>query len=59
MAIADWVREATERRRRELVAAARFEAYNMGYDDRDKDKPRRPPTNGTSPNGDGDNGASR
>ena len=53
MAIADWIRDANEKRKRELVAEARLEAYNMGYDDRDKGKPRQPPTNGTSPNGDG------
>ena len=44
MAIAD----LTEKRRRRL----RREAYLMGYEDRDKGKPPRPPANGTSPNGD-------
>ena len=55
MAIADWIREATEKRRRRI----RREAYMMGYEDRDKGKPPRPPTNGTSPNGNGDNGVSK
>ena len=63
MAIADWIREATERRKRELVSEAlergRGEGYDMGYDDRDKGKPLQPPTNGTSRNGNGDNGASK
>ena len=52
MAIADWVREATERRRQRIIAEAlergrdegriegRGEAYNMGYDDADKGRPR-------------------
>ena len=66
MAIADWIREATERRKRELVAEAlergRNEGYDMGYDDRDQGKPRRPTTerinrNGSSDNS--DNGASK
>ena len=53
MAIADWIREATERRRQRL----RDEGYDMGYDDRDQGKPRRrPSTNGTNRNGSGDNG---
>ena len=72
MAIADWIRDANEKRKRELVAEAlergrneglikgriegRGEGYDMGYDDRDQGKPRRRPTNGTSPNSDGDNG---
>ena len=56
MAIADWIREATERRRQRL----RDEGYDMGYDDRDQGKPRRrPSTNGTSRNGNSDNGASK
>jgi len=59
MAIADWIREATERRRQRL----RDEGYDMGYDDRDQGKPRRrPSTNGTNRNGNGgnsDNGASK
>ena len=77
MAIADWIRDANEKRKRELVAEAlergrregirqgrsegriegRSEGYLMGYDDRDKGNPRRPPTNGTSP--DSDNGVSK
>ena len=69
MAIADWIRDANEKRKRELVAEAlergrregriegHNEGYDMGYDDRDQGKPRRrPSTNGTSRNGDGDNG---
>ena len=63
MAIADWIREATERRRQRLrdegrsqgLIEGRSEGYDMGYDDRDQGKPRRPPTNGTSRNGSGDN----
>ena len=53
MAIADWIRDANEKRKRELVAEAlergrregriegRGEGYDMGYDDRDQGKPRR------------------
>ena len=75
MAIADWIREATERRRERLRdegrregriegrdegrIEGRGEGYMMGYEDRDKGKPPRPPTNGTSPNGNGDNGELR
>ena len=67
MAIADWIREATEKRKRELVSEAlergrregRSEGYLMGYDDRDKGKPLQPPTNGANPNGNSDNGASK
>ena len=59
MAIADWIRDANEKRKRELVAEAlergrreglikgriegRGEGYDMGYDDRDMGKPRRRP----------------
>lgn len=35
MAIADWIREATERRRQRILR----EAYDMGYDDADKGRP--------------------
>ena len=67
MAIADWIRDANEKRKRELVAEAlergrregRGEGYLMGYDDGAKGKPLQPPTNGTSPNGNGDNGELR
>ena len=64
MAIADWIRDANEKRKRELVEEAlergRSEGYDMGYDDRDQGKPRRrPSTNGTNRNGSGDNGASK
>ena len=60
MAIADWIRDANEKRKRELVAEAlergrregrdegrvegRGEGYDMGYDDRDQGKPRRRPS---------------
>ena len=44
MAIADWVREATERRRQRLRREGRIkglsEGYLMGYDDADKGRPR-------------------
>ena len=67
MAIADWIRDATERRRerlrdegrREGRIEGRGEGYLMGYEDAAKGKPLQPPTNGTSPNGDGDNGELR
>ena len=83
MAIADWIRDANEKRKQQLrdegrsqgliegirqgrsegrsegLIEGRGEGYDMGYDDRDQGKPRRPPTNGTSPNGDGDNSASK
>ena len=35
MAIADWIRDATERRRQRILR----EAYNMDYDDADKGRP--------------------
>ena len=54
MAIADWIREATERRRQRILK----EAYDMGYDDADKGRPRRPPSSRTNPD-DGDNDASK
>ena len=44
MAIADWIREATERRRQRLRREGRIkglsEGYLMGYDDADKGRPR-------------------
>ena len=53
MAIADWIREATEKRRQRL----RDEGYDMGYDDGAEGKPRRrPSTNGTNRNGNSGNG---
>ena len=55
MAIADWIREATEKRRQRL----RDEGYDMGYDDRDQGKPRRPTTERINRNGNSDNGASK
>ena len=52
MAIADWIREATERRRQRL----RDEGYDMGYDDGAEGKPRRrPSTNGANRNGNSGN----
>ena len=79
MAIADWIRDANEKRKQQLrdegrsqgliegirqghsegIIEGRGEGYDMGYDDRDQGKPRRPPTNGANPNGNGDNGASK
>ena len=71
MAIADWIRDANEKRKQQLrdegrsqgliegIRQGRGEGYDMGYDDRDQGKPRRPPTNGTNRNGSGDNGASK
>ena len=72
MAIADWIREANEKRKQQLrdegrsqgliegIRQGRGEGYDMGYDDGAEGKPRRrPSTNGTSPNGSGDNGASK
>lgn len=41
MAIADWIREATEKRREKL----RQESYKLGYSDRDAGKPSRYPDN--------------
>ena len=53
MAIADWIRDANEKRRQRL----RDEGYDIGYDDGSKGKPRRrPSTNGTNRNGNSDNG---
>ena len=71
MAIADWVREATERRRDRIIAEAlergrdegriegRGEGYLMGYEDATEGKPLQPPTNGTSGSGNGDSGELR
>ena len=60
MAIADWIRDANEKRKQQLRDEGRVEGlskgYMMGYEDRDKGKPPQPPTNGTGPNGNGDNG---
>ena len=48
MAIADWIREATERRRQRILeqgrAEGRAEGYREGYDDAQQGKPRRVPT---------------
>ena len=59
MAIADWIRDANEKRKQQLRDEGRIEGYDMGYDDGAEGKPRRPPTNGTNRNGSGDNGASK
>ena len=69
MAIADWIREATERRRQRTIAEVRsseeyrqswWEGYDMGYEDADKGRPRRrSSTNGTNRNGNSDNGVSK
>ena len=67
MAIADWIRDANEKRKQQLRdegrdegrIEGRREGYLMGYQDRDKGKPLQPPTNGVNPNGDGDNGELR
>ena len=77
MAIADWMREAPERRRERIIAEVvqsdeyrqvydegfrqgLVEGYLMGYEDRDKGKPRRPPSSRADRDGDGngDGGAS-
>ena len=64
MAIADWIRDANEKRKQQLrdegrsqgliegIRQGRGEGYDMGYDDGAEGKPRRrPSTNGTSRNG--------
>ena len=56
MAIADWIRDANEKRRQRLRDEGRIEGYDMGYDDRDQGKPRRPTTERISRNGNSDNG---
>ena len=56
MAIADWIREATERRRERITSDALNRGYLMGYEDRDKDKPLILPTDRINHNGDGDSG---
>lgn len=43
MAIADWIREATERRRQRILEQGRAEGYREGYDDAQQGKPRRVP----------------
>ena len=48
MAIADWIRDATEKRRRQIEQEAYDRGYVAGYDDRDSGKPRRRP--GNTPN---------
>ena len=63
MAIADWIRERTERNRRLLIQQARDEGrhegrqegrqegYSMGYEDAAKGKPPQPPKNGSGERG--------
>ena len=41
MAIADWIRDATEKRREKLRQEGFAQGYDLGYDDRDAGKPRR------------------
>ena len=43
MAIADWIREATERRRERWRREAMLIGYKMGYADADAGKPPNPP----------------
>ena len=45
MAIADWIREANERRRQKL----RREGYEQGYADREAGKPRHYPGTANNP----------
>ena len=49
MAIADWIRERTERNREQnrrlLIQQGRLEGYSMGYEDAAKGKPPQPPKN--------------
>ena len=64
MAIADWIRDANEKRKQQLrdegrsqgliegIRQGRSEGYLMGYDDGAEGKPSRPPTNGVNPDGD-------
>ena len=56
MAIADWIRDANEKRRQRLRDEGRIEGYDMGYDDGAEGKPRRPTTERINRNGNGDNG---
>ena len=44
MAIADWIREATEKRRQRILEQGRAEGYQKGYDDAQQGKPRQAPT---------------
>ncbi len=59
MAIADWIREATQRRRERLIEQGINKGieqginkgYAMGYDDANKGMPRRPPYDKPDRNG--------
>ena len=43
MAIAEWIREATARRRERLIQQAIREGYEQGYVDAQQGKPKQPP----------------
>ncbi len=43
MAIADWIRDATARRRKILIEQGRQEGYEQGYADAQQGKPKQPP----------------
>ena len=51
MAIADWIRERTEKHKESLLAQGRREGYSLGYDDRDKGKARRFPADASDKSG--------
>jgi len=59
MAIADWIRDANEKRKQQLRDEGRIEGYDMGYDDGAEGKPRRPTTERINRNGNSGNGASK
>ena len=44
MAIADWIREATQRRREKLRREGYLQGYAKGYADADAGKPPNPPS---------------
>ena len=43
MAIADWIREATARKRERLIQQAIQQGYEQGYADAQQGKPKQPP----------------
>ena len=43
MAIADWIREATARKRERLIQQAIQQGYEQGYADGQQGKPKQPP----------------